>query len=71
MAGAGDHVIRLSVQEWRAYAVKRFGESSRAVAWLDKLGRENNEGPGQVIEDTESRVIHVLEQLDAGELEVE
>lgn len=63
-------MIRRSVQEWRTYTVKRFGKHSPAVRWLDKLARKNREGPGQIVEDTDTRVICILEQLDARELDV-
>lgn len=58
------------VSEWRTYAVDRFGEHSPAVRWLDKLSKKNREGPGQLLEGPDSNIIHVLEQLEAREMDV-
>lgn len=53
--------------EWRPRAVEKYGESSPAVQWLDKLARGDNEPMAA----TDTVIWGVLGMLHAGELEVD
>lgn len=55
----------MTPSEWRPLAVERFGESSPAVRWLDKLAVRDK--PIGALDVT---IWNILGALDAGELEV-